>query len=102
MRKPYDEAKTTQAALYLLKKRGGTMSYMKLIKLLYLADREALLRWARPITFDRYVSMDNGPVVSQTYRLIAEDLPPGETSYWQDHIEPTADKCVTVVQTAEP
>ena len=32
------------------------MSYMKLIKLLYLADREALARWGRPITTDQYVS----------------------------------------------
>jgi hypothetical protein len=32
---------------------------LKLIKLLYLLDREALLRWGRPVTADRYVSMDN-------------------------------------------
>ena len=38
--------------------RGGKMSYMKLLKLLYLVDREALLRWGRPVSTDRYVSMD--------------------------------------------
>jgi uncharacterized phage-associated protein len=46
------------------------MAYIKLIKLLYLADREALLRWGRPITTDRHVSMPKGPVVSQIYDLI--------------------------------
>ena len=36
----------------MLKSRAGRMSYMKLIKLLYLADREALGRWGRSITGD--------------------------------------------------
>ena len=36
------------------------MSYMKLIKLLYLADREALAQWGRSISIDTYVSMDKG------------------------------------------
>jgi len=72
VRLPFDETKTTQAAARLLKLRGGRMSYMKLIKLLYLVDREALLRWGRPLTGDRYVSMDKGPVVSGTLDLINE------------------------------
>ena len=41
------------------------MSYMKLLKLLHLVDREALLRWGRPVSTDRYVSMD-----IETYRDI--------------------------------
>ena len=53
------------------------MSYMKLIKLLYLADREALLRWGRPITFDAYVSMDRGPVLSSVLDLINGGTAPG-------------------------
>lgn len=46
------------------------MSHLKLMKLLYLADREALLGLGRPITFDSYVSMDHGPVLSQTLNLL--------------------------------
>ena len=49
----FNEAKATQAAARLLFLRGGTMSYVKLIKLLYLADREALIRWGRPVTSRR-------------------------------------------------
>lgn len=62
------------------------MSYLKLIKLLYLVDREALLRWGRPVTTDRYVSMTHGPVVSRIYELIREELPPGERSVWREYI----------------
>ena len=71
----FDEAKATQAAALFLKLRGGRMSYMKLIKLLYLTDRAALLRWGVPVTTDRYVAMDQGPVVSNIYSLIVEDKP---------------------------
>lgn len=58
------------------------MSYMKLIKLLYLADREALLRFGCPITTDRYVSMDRGPVLSRVLNLITEEREPASQSLW--------------------
>ena len=62
------------------------MSYMKLIKLLYLADRGALLRWGRPITTDNYVSMDRGPVLSHVLDLTTEEDSPGQKSIWANHI----------------
>src|SRR5258708_39666927 len=86
MRLRFNEAKATQAAAWFLKLRGTTMSYLKLIKLLYLLDREALLRWGRPITTDIYVAMDNGPVVSRIYDLIREEPDPGTESFWREHI----------------
>jgi uncharacterized phage-associated protein len=71
----FDEAKATQAAAFILKLRGGQMHYLKLIKLLYLSDREALIRWGIPITTDRYVSMNHGPVLSNIFNLITEEGP---------------------------
>ena len=66
------------------------MSYMKLIKLLYLADREALLRWGCPITTDRYVSLDRGPVLSHVLNLITDETDPETSSIWARVIsEPT-------------
>jgi uncharacterized phage-associated protein len=82
MKPKFREDKATQAAAILLRARGGTMSYMKLLKLLYLADREALIRWGRPITYDSYVAMKNGPVLSRTYNLVSQGDPPGEESLW--------------------
>lgn len=86
MEPEYRQDKTTQAACILLKKRDKPMSYLKLIKLLYLADRAALLKWGRPISFDAYVSMDQGPVLSRTYDLINHGPPPGPDSYWHQFI----------------
>ena len=83
----FNEAKAAQAAARLLRLRGGRMSYLKLIKFLYLADREALARWGRPITTDCYVSMKHGPVLSRVLNLITEGEDPssGET-IWTKYI----------------
>jgi uncharacterized phage-associated protein len=82
----FNEAKATQAAAHLLKMRGGRMKYIKLIKLLYLADRKALARWGRPITTDRYAAMEHGPVVSRVYALISSEPMPGIESEWRRYI----------------
>ena len=43
---------------------------MRLIKLLYIADRESLKETGRPITGDRVFAMDRGPVLSNLLDLI--------------------------------
>ena len=81
----FNEAKATQAAAFLLKLRGGRMHYLKLIKLLYLADRAALIRWGIPITTDRYVSMNHGPVLSNVFNLVVDEKP---KPVWSQFISP--------------
>jgi uncharacterized phage-associated protein len=87
---PFNEKKATQAAAYFLKRRGGRMSYMKLIKLLYLADRKALLTWGRPITTDRYFSMNHGPVLSRVLELTTDGEARGTKSIWTSVISEPA------------
>lgn len=84
----YKEERATQAAAHLLKLRGAPMSYMKLIKLLYFADRAALLRLGRPITYDQWVSMPHGPILSRTYDLVVAEPAPDESPYWRRYISP--------------
>ena len=86
----FNERKATQAAAYLLKRRGGQMSYLKLIKLLYLADRAALARWGRPITTDRYFSMNHGPVLSHVLDLVTDGDAPGEEVVWDKAVSAPA------------
>lgn len=66
----FSEIRVTQMAAYLLKKREGRMAYIKLLKLLYLAERQAMAKWGESISGDSFVSMPKGPVLSQTYDLI--------------------------------
>jgi len=62
------------------------MSYLKLIKLLYLLDRTALDRWERPVTGDRYVSMKLGPVLSNVRDLIVWEQPGTAPDLWHQLI----------------
>lgn len=63
--------KTIQAVCFLLEREPGhRMNYMRMLKILYLADREALRLLQNPITRDRAVAMQRGPVLSATLDLI--------------------------------
>lgn len=66
----FNEERVAQMAAFLLSKQGGRMPYLKLMKLLYLSDREAMSRFGESISGDRMVSMPHGPVLSQTLNLI--------------------------------
>ncbi len=56
-----------QMAGWFLHKEGGTMSHLKLMKLLYIAERTSLQENSYPILGDELFSMDNGPMLSFTY-----------------------------------
>ena len=60
----FDYKKATQAINYLAKKEGGQIDKLKLIKLVYFADRYHLRRYGRPIINDTYFAMPLGPVGS--------------------------------------
>lgn len=66
--------KTVQAAAVLLKTQmGRQMTYLRLLKLLYLAERHILKESGVMITGDTVVSMKDGPVLSHTYNMIKGD-----------------------------
>ena len=82
----FQERKAAQAAARLLAGNGGSMPYIALIKLLYLADRESLIDSGYPITGARLVSMDKGPVLSEVLDLITWEQD-GE-SPWRRYVSP--------------
>ena len=65
-----DIMKLTQAAAFLVKRHNGFITRMRLLKLLYIADRELIQQVHRPLTGDHPVAMDFGPVLSHTYDLL--------------------------------
>ncbi|MCA1791519.1 MAG: SocA family protein [Thioalkalivibrio sp.] len=101
MRTRFREEKATQAAARLLRLRGGSMSHLKLIKLLYLVDRESLIRWGRPVTHDSYFSMPHGPVLSFTLdRINQPEYSPG--AYWHTVVAGKQNNEVRLVSDAVP
>jgi len=85
MRFAFNERKSAQAAARLIHRHGGAMSYMALIKLLYLADRRCLVEAGAPITGDLMVSMPYGPVLSRIYERITWGAE-NQASPWFDYI----------------
>lgn len=71
----FDERRTAQAAAYLLYRASGVLPLIKLVKLMYLAERLSWQRYGEPITGDKLVSMPHGPVLSRTYDHINGALP---------------------------
>jgi uncharacterized phage-associated protein len=69
----FDLEKTIQAIGVLFRsEHARSMSYLRLLKLLYIADRESIAATGWPITGDQAVAMDNGPVLSHVYDLIMD------------------------------
>lgn len=73
------------AAYFLLKEKNKTMKYMKLIKLMYLADREHLKTYEFPISYDTMVSLEHGPILSETLYLIKGEQP-SKPNGWESRI----------------
>ncbi|GAV20831.1 hypothetical protein MMIC_P1806 [Mariprofundus micogutta] len=67
----FSEHKVSQMAGYFLSLcEGNSMPHLKLMKLLYLADRKSLDEYGFPISGDSVVAMPHGPVLSMTLDFI--------------------------------
>ena len=62
--------KTIEVVGVLLRLARGRMGYLRLLKLVYIADRDHLRAWRHPIVGTRLVAMRNGPLHSEVYNLV--------------------------------
>lgn len=62
MKSEFDHKKATQAINFFSEREGGKIDMMKVIKLIYFADRYHLRKYGRPVTNDGYWAMSYGPV----------------------------------------
>ena len=69
----FNDRKVAQMAAFLLGQGGARMAHLKLMKLLYLSDRESMARYGAPISGDRIVAMRHGPVLSMTLNFMDGD-----------------------------
>jgi len=78
----FSERTVAQMAAFFLDKNGGPMSLLKLMKLLYLAERESLSRHGIPICGDFLVAMPHGPVLSLTCDLASGSTEGSDWNEW--------------------
>lgn len=90
--------KVAQMAAFFATRQGGRIYILKLIKLMYLADRESISRYGSPITFDSFFSLDNGPILSRTLNLISGLLEGSEAAAWDEWIRDRSNHMVSATQ----
>lgn len=66
----FDERIAANVAAAFLHLSGGELNVLKLMKLMYLAERKSYEQFAEPIIGDRLVAMPRGPVLSMTYDCV--------------------------------
>lgn len=66
MRNIFSEKKAAHVAAFFLFQNTGRLNILKLMKLLYLAERRSYQLYGEPMIGDTLVSMDHGPVLSRT------------------------------------
>ena len=82
MRFQFDIDKTIAAVAYLMEREGGELDMFLGLKMLYLADKEALVRWGKPITGDSFVALPKGPVLNEVYDLFKGVGPERDQKEW--------------------
>ena len=72
--------KAIQAAGVLLNAHGNCMEYIRLLKLLYIAEREQLQAIGTPIVGGRMVAMKHGPLHDVVYAMVKDQC--GDAAKW--------------------
>ena len=76
----FDVATAAQSAAFFIRREGGRIDYLKLAKLMYLAERRFMEEYNEPFYYDTFVNMDNGPAPSTVLKLIDGKIKHGEWS----------------------
>jgi uncharacterized phage-associated protein len=77
-------------AIHFLLNNFGTMDKLKIVKLIYFADKRHLIFGGRTITGDDYMAMGHGPVGSMVFDVLkmnAANFEPEQLCYIRRHIQ---------------
>jgi uncharacterized phage-associated protein len=81
----FNEKKAAQVAAFFLYRANGQLEILKLMKLMYLAERASYQKFGEPLIGDKLVSMDNGPALSITLNHMNRFMPSGQDG-WEDWV----------------
>lgn len=68
----FNADKAREAILYLAKRTKKAPTYMRIVKLMYLADKTSLEQYGRFISGDTYFAMQHGPVPTHAFNMLKE------------------------------
>jgi len=84
MNLPNNAKKSTQAVARLIETSGGPIDYLRIAKLVYLADRESIFARGVPIVGGHYYSMRLGPTIGEVMTFVNT----GRAPHWKETIKP--------------
>lgn len=87
----YKQRKAAQLCAHFALQESEMMDKLKLIKLIYLTERECLKEWHRPMLFDELFSLPHGPICSSTLNGIDGAYPGSD---WNAYITRNGNKVV--------
>lgn len=95
--------KATQALNFFARKQSCQIDKLKALKLVYFADRYHLRLYGRPITNDRYLAMNYGPVASSCKDLaeMSEFLGSDEREYAEKYLAPAGHEFKSIADVEE-
>ena len=70
----YDEKKAAQVAAFFIFRHEGRIEIKKLIKLMYLSERESFAQYDEPLTGDALTSMHSGPILSDSLNHLNKNI----------------------------
>ena len=76
--------KSTQAVARIIETSGGPIDYLRISKLIYLADKESIVKRGVPIVGGSYFSMRKGPVIGEVMDFVQRRNAPE----WKETISP--------------
>jgi hypothetical protein len=95
LRFPFEFQKALQASGFFLNLAGGEMSWMTLLRLLYIAEREYLAEEADMITGDYPVAVSLGPVLLTSYEMVGREHPQYD---WSEFFERPARHLIGMIK----
>lgn len=97
----FDITKATEVACQFLKREGGPINIMKLVKLVYLLDRLSLAQRGLPVVGGAYFSLPNGPITSEFLDLInSGGLWGVKDCHWDEFLSDRNDHEVAMIKEA--
>jgi uncharacterized phage-associated protein len=90
---PFNYRKAVQVINLFVIQEGGSIDKLKIVKLIWLADRLHLRKYGRPILMDNYYAMIKGPIPSHTKDLTESEnvyLNDQEIAYRDEFLSPTS------------
>jgi uncharacterized phage-associated protein len=98
---PFNASKITEAAKILIQMEGGKIEVLKLIKLLYISERESFRKRGGPIYGGKYYSLPHGPITSEGLNLMDGEGLKGDQAIWDAVISPRDGNWLSVVADPE-